>query len=246
MRRRVLICTALLILATSIAHAAPGVNLRWTNCLGDAGAFNRNFACNTNSGSNVLVGSFVLGQPRAQISGTQMVIDVVTTSPSIPSWWALLNVGNCRQTAMSISSIISPTAVNCVDWAADQASAGITSYTIGVHGPSTARIIMTSSVPPADVQDLFENEEYFAFNLTVSNIKTVGTPVCNGCNVPACLGLGSIKLSSPLPANDNVVLSGPTNGTDSNLVTWQSGSSSCMAATPTKQQTWGAVKALYR
>lgn len=246
MRRLLPLCTALLILAPAAAHAAPGVNLRWTNCLGDGGTFNRNFACNSNLGVNALVGSFVLGQSRSQISGTDVIVDIATANASLPSWWALWNAGSCRQGSMSASVTISPMAVNCVNWSQDQASIGTTTYTLGSNGPAAARIRIASGVPLANVQDLFANEEYFTFSVSIGNTKTVGTGACAGCSVPVCLRLASIKLSSPTPANDNVVLSGPTNGTDSNLVTWQSGSATCLAATPTRKGTWGEVKSLYR
>ena len=248
MRRWTPLCAALLILASaaaSTAHAGQGVNLRWTSCFGDGGAFNRNFACNSNTGFSALVGSFVLGQSRAQVSGTEMTIDLAASSAALPSWWALWNLGTCRQTAMGINAVISPTAVNCVDWANEQALPAIASYTVGVNGPATARIQMASGVSQASIQDLFAGEEYFTFHLTISNAKTVGSGACAGCSVPVCFRLASIKLVSPVQAS-NVVLSGATNGTDSNLATWQGGSTSCLAATPVRRQTWGAVKSLYR
>lgn len=246
MRRLLPLCTVLLLLASPAAHAAPGVNLRWTNCLGDGGTFNRNFACNTNSGSNVLVGSFVLAQARAQITGVDAIVDVATANASLPSWWALWNAGSCRQGAMTVNAAIHLTAVNCVDWAQDQASIGVVTYTMGLHGPASARIRIVSGVAPANVQDLFASEEYFAFHVSLSNAKTVGTGACAGCTVPVCLRFASIKLASPLPANNDVTVSGATNGTDSHLVTWQNGSAVCLAATPARTGTWGELKSLYR
>ena len=246
MRRLPSLCTGLLLLAASSAQAAQGVNIRWTNCLGDGGTFNRNFACNTNSGSHLLVGSFMLGQARAQISGTDAIVDIATANASLPNWWALWNAGSCRQSAMTINATIHPMAVNCVDWAQDQASVGVATYTMGSNGPTSARIRIVTGVAPANVQDLFAAEEYFAFHVTLSNAKTVGTGACAGCSVPVCLRLASIKLASPLPASNNVTVSGATNGTDSNLLTWQNGSAICLAATPTRTGTWGEVKSLYR
>jgi len=86
----------------------------------------------------------------------------------------------------------------------------------------------------------------------VSNIKTVGTGACAGCQTGVCIVFNSILLNTPILANDRT-LSGPSNGTDSNYCMWQGGGNptvgvitGCPAATPTKQRTWGAVKALYR
>lgn len=233
----------LIVAASSTAHAAQGVNLRWSACLSDGGSFNRTFACNTNAGASVMVVSFAVGAPRSQIRGTEAVIDLVVANPVLPNWWKLWNAGACRQSGMTINSTMSPAAVNCLDWSNFQSTPGAVSYTI--TGAATARIQMASSVAPANVQDLFAGEEYFAFNVCLSNVKTVGTGACAGCSLPVCLKLTSVQLTSSTPAN-NLTLSTPTNGTDSNQVTWQGPVTSCLAATPTRQGTWGAVKSLYR
>jgi hypothetical protein len=234
-----------LVFGVAMAHAAPGVNMRWTACFGDGGTFNRNFACTTNSGNHILVGSFELGQPISQVGGNEMTIDLAAASPTLPNWWAFRNSGTCRQTSLGINATLSPTAIACVDWANEQAGILINGYTIGSNGPSTARIAMASGVTAQSLVNLAANQEYFSFNLIINNAKTVGTGTCAGCSVPVCLKLASIKLVTPTPAN-NVLLSGPTNGTDSDFVTWQNGAGSCVAATPTRRGTWGEVKSLYR
>ena len=40
-----------------VAHAQGGINIAWTDC-GAAGQIDRAFACTSNSGTNVMVGSF--------------------------------------------------------------------------------------------------------------------------------------------------------------------------------------------
>lgn len=245
MRRLLLLGISLIALVGSSAHAAPGVNLRWTNCFGDGGAFNRNFACNTNTGNNLLVGSFVLGQPVPQASGNQMFVDLAAASATLPNWWQFRVAGTCRETSLSINSVVPPAAVVCVDWANAQAGIAVASYTMGFNGPATARVAMVSAVIASAAVNLVANQEYFSFNLVINNAKTVGTGSCAGCTIPVCLRLASLKVTTPTPAND-VTLSAPTNGTDSNFVTWQSGGAACLAATLTRQETWGAVKSLYR
>lgn len=242
MLRLILRSSALLILFASTTHAGQGVNMRWTNCFGDGGAFNRNFACLSNTGNNPLVGSFVLGQPMSGVAGTETTIDLAAASPTLPAWWAFRNSGTCRQTALH-TDVIPPTAVACVDWSNEQAVVFVTNYTIGFNGPSTPRIAAVSGVANTN---LFANQEYFAFNIVIHNTNTVGAGACAGCSVPVCLRLGSIKLTTTTsPANDRV-LNGPTNGTDSHFVTWQNGAASCLSATPSRRGTWGAVKSLYR
>ena len=55
MRHRIR-CAACALLALGLAPAAPAgdeLYLRWDNCLGDGGAYNKTFACDTNSGFGV-------------------------------------------------------------------------------------------------------------------------------------------------------------------------------------------------
>ena len=65
-RRLALVSVALLVAATSLLHIAParaaeGVNLAWDHCFGQGtGVQNLAFACDTEAGSHVMTGSFVL------------------------------------------------------------------------------------------------------------------------------------------------------------------------------------------
>ena len=131
------ILTLLVLLAVPSAHAA-GVNMRWNACLGDGGSASRTFACDRNTGTNQLVGSFVLGADLQQVSGVQFVVDIATDSPTLPAWWHFKNAGSCRAASLSVSGTISPIAVNCLDWANGAASGGLASYAVGFSGPNTA------------------------------------------------------------------------------------------------------------
>src|SRR5258706_16367735 len=88
------------VFAATSAHAAavspPGVNLRWDDCYGDGGASNKNFACDTNSGSERLVCSFELSQPMAQIAAVKVTWDVRAEGPTLPPWWSFYSLGTCR------------------------------------------------------------------------------------------------------------------------------------------------------
>ena len=74
---------AAMLLAASSALAA-GINLAWSTCHGDGGTSNRVFACTANTGSNILVTSFVLDADAPQVSGNELVVDILTTSNPIP------------------------------------------------------------------------------------------------------------------------------------------------------------------
>jgi hypothetical protein len=259
MKKVTLLCGLLLAVSATIASAAPGVGLRWTDCIGDGGAANKNFACNANTGSNVLVGTFELGAVGlGTTSGEEIIIDIAAAGATLPAWWAFKNAGTCRSGSLAIGSALPLSAAGgCSDWAAGGATAGIGAYNIGQRGPNTARVIAASAVAPDALQDLLGGTEYFSFALTINNLKTVGTGLCAGCNVAACIVFNSLNMTTPILAN-NVKISGASNGTDSNFATWQGGAgvvvapypggnggTGCPQATPTQNKTWGAVKSMY-
>jgi hypothetical protein len=250
MKKAYLLCSLLLALAASVASAAAGVNLRWNGCIADGGVINKNFACNANTGTNTLAGSFELGADQHAVKEADIVVDLASASPSLPDWWQYFNVGACRRFALSIA------ADGCVagggDWAVGKASMNIAAYQLGNYGPNTARILCANAIQPTAVLDLFAATEYGVFRLSISNLKTVGSPSCAGCQTPVCIVFNSLKTITTTNV-DNRLLTGPTNGTDSDYVTWQGSigvvtplGQGCPQATPTRNATWGSVKAHYR
>ena len=252
MKKVTLLCGLLLALSASVA-AAAGVGLRWSACLSDGGLINRAFACNSNAGTNTLVGTFQTNAAGLdQVSGNEVVIDLASATNPLPAWWLMKNAGTCRQAALTMNFVAPATAVNCTDWAIGAAAGGIGAYNVGLRGPNTARIVAALAVAPDNLQNLTGGQEYFSFNVNISNAKTAGTGNCAGCQDPVCIVFNSINLTTPILAN-NVLLSGASNGTDGNFCTWQGGGSpvvgpisGCPQATPTHNKTWSQVKALYR
>jgi hypothetical protein len=253
MKKATLLCGLLLALTATVASAAQGVNLRWSACFGDGGTFNRAFACNSNNGSNVLVGSFELGVDLLDVSGNEIVIDLAADAPVLPEWWHYRAAGTCRQNSLSFNTTIAATATNCFDWGNGLSVGGVGAYNMGgAGGPNTARIVAASAVPSSSLSALIGGLEYFSFNAVINNQKTVGTPSCLGCQVPVCIVFNSLNLTTPIAAN-NRKLTGPTNGTDSDFALWQGGGNpggprgtGCPGATPARSTTWGTVKSLYR
>jgi len=250
MKRVTLLCGLLLALTATVAAAGPGVGLHWNACIVDGGVVNRNFACNSNNGSNQLVGSFEMGANLPGVVGTEIVVDIASAGATLPAWWQFKNVGTCRTAAMTMNQVISGTAT-CVDWALGASAGGIGAYNIGARGPNTARMVAALAVAASGAADLEPGTEYFSFNLLVNNTKTVGTGSCAGCQVPVCIVFNSVNVVPPAPAI-GVKLTGPSNGFDADFATWQGGAgvvvdgvSGCGAATPTSNKTWGAVKSLY-
>ena len=249
---RPLLLLAMLLVSSTQADAAAGVHIRWDHCLADAGVMDKAFACNTNTGTEKLFGGFQLGTDLAHVSGNEIVVDIASAGSTLPAWWQFKNPGTCRLSALTLVIAEIPDGPNCPNWDQDYASGSIGAYKIGIRGTTTARDVAVLAVPSEVLQDLFGGKDYYAFSLYISHTSSVGTGACGGCLTPVCIYLNSINVTTPFLA-DNRKLSGPSNGVDADFVTWQGGGGvvagaviGCPAATPTKQRTWGSMKALYR
>lgn len=248
--RRLVACLVTLLLAASAASAG-NLNLRWNACWGDGGGANKAFACDANTGFSVLVGSFFVPYDVLDATGNEIVVDLATAGATLAPWWQFVNAGACRQGSLVINCVAPVTANNCVDWAAGSATGLLASYTTGFAGPSSARIRATT-VAPALFDPLLAGTEYFSFNLVINHQKTVGTGSCSGCSLGACITLKALTVKTSDPRNDVEVRQADFQGVLDALATWQGGGGvispigTCPAATPTRDRTWGDVKALYR
>ena len=256
MMRRLLglsVVAAMLCVASS-ALAAPGVNLAWSSCSGEGtGTQNRAFACNSNNGNNLLVCSFELPADLAQVSGNELVIDVLTQAATLPAWWDFKNAGSCRQNSLLFNTVANGADVVCVDWAQGGSTGGFGAYASGNPASDGSidpglvsqhrRLSIALAVAPTALQDLVAATEYFACNVTINNQKTVGTGSCAGCTEPMCIVLNSVNVTTPILANNVFIGNGSSAG--SNICTWQGTGPNCQLV-PTKTKTWSQVKALYR
>jgi hypothetical protein len=254
MKRLSGIFLVLLAAGFTTSHAGP-INLRWDKCWGDGGTMNANFACNTNSGSHRLVGSFISPANFSDMVGTEVVIDLGVAGVSLPAWWQFKNAGSCRIASLGIGLSEPVDAIRCVDWASGQALGGIASYTVDAFILGRATIRLASAVP-ASLGDILAGQEYFAFLLTLNHLKTVGAGSCAGCELGACIALRSVVLVNGSGQRTGLGPGRGSIGSDDRLVTWQGGAGvvtqthadalDCPRATPVRNNTWGDVKALYR
>ena len=225
------VATLLVLLVVPSAHAA-GVNLRWNNCFGDDGVANRTYSCNTPTGALVLVGSFVLGTDLLRVSGVHFGVDIATASATLPAWWEISGGTGCRVSALSANATVGAAAVNCTDWASGEASGGVATYVIGFSGPNTARLTGGFAVPASSSANLATGQEFFAFNVVITNVKTTGAGACAGCVVPACIALSAIEVAQA-GVSVRTMLTGPTSGTDSYYALWQGGAGCAIPAPDT-------------
>ena len=249
MKKTILLCGALLALSATVASAA-GVNLAWLRCFGEgSGTQNRTFACASNTGSNLAVGSFIAPAGTQGVSGNEVVIDLQSQGTVLPAWWQLRGTGQCRGVgtpALSVNFVANGADAVCIDEFGGGGAGGIGAYTVG-YGGALNRARLTMAIATAAPAPLDADVEYFAFNMIITNTKSVGTGSCAGCSIPVCIVLNSIKLTQGVGVGD-FTLSQPGDPS-SNDIAWQGGAiggPGCPAATPTKNATWGSVKSLYR
>jgi hypothetical protein len=254
MKKSLLLSGLLLVAMASSALAAPGTNLRWSNCFGDVGAQNRTSVCTSSLGNaGSLVGSFEMPSLLAGVTGVELSLDLAVAGASLPAWWTFTAAG-CRPGALTMNAAISGSAANCFDWASGAAAGGLAAYNEGFWGPSSAHILGGFAVPAAFAANLEPGAEYFAFNAVLSNTKTTSTGSCAGCLSGACIVFNSIKVAVPPVAGQpdgSILITGSANPA-SNYALWQGGAGvstllgqGCPGATPTRNTTWSKVKSLY-
>jgi hypothetical protein len=254
MKKAILLCGMLLAITASSALAG-GLGLRWTQCEGDGGVQNLNFACNSNASNRALAASFTLDTDLLNVLSNELVLDVATASPTLVAWWELRGTAAtaCRVlgTAQALT-IAAQDGGSCPDLFAGSGSMNLAAYFVGVNGANKARILAVNAVPSTSPVNLVlaenpaGNGTWGVARFTINNNKTVGTPSCAGCSTPACIVFNSCLLTVLNHTNDRMVSGEHTPG--GNFVSWQGGGGVelCPGATPTKNATWGTVKSLYR
>jgi len=248
----VAVFASLLVFTATAAQAAPGVGLAWDHCQGEAGAVqNKVFACDTNAGLDIAYGTLTLAVPHPQTLGIDFDLVLVSASPVIPAWWQVINPGSCRPSSVTAPQLVDPTATVCEDWGHGVASGAISTGLfdpIACLGPAPPAnrtgIHVGAFAPVEEPQDMVAGQEYFVFSLRINHAKTIGTGACGGCEVPVCIIFCGGRLESLIA---EPVLIGPAPSIPGgNVITWQGGSQNCLGATPTRRETWGSVKSLYR
>jgi hypothetical protein len=231
---------------SSIASAA-GINLSWDACVSEGGVQAKIFACNTNSGNNVMVGSFVLAADQPHFIGVEVLLDFQAQSDSLPSWWQFLYAGACRSSGISVNFLFgSDPNVYCTDPWGGQAIGGLAGYQTysTPHefdiNPNTSRLKLGAAVPSTSPIQLTAGTEYYCFKLVLNASKTVGTGSCDGCSVPMCIVLSKISVVQNDGTQEDL-----TSAITSNILSWQSGIS-CSGANVPHNVTWGQIRSVLR
>ncbi|MEO5618820.1 MAG: hypothetical protein ABIS67_13720 [Candidatus Eisenbacteria bacterium] len=225
---------------------AQGLNLSWNDC-GSFGTEQRNFACGVNTGVNTMYCSAVTGVVMPQLNGMAGVLHLQVNQALISDWWKIGGTGvapNCRAGTAMTADFSFIANVNCVDpW--QGAAAGGLNYEHGFNGANRARIRTVCAI--AGSIAINGTDEHYFLKVTVNNSRSTGTGACAGCSDGACIVFNSLLVTQPAGVGDFLII----NPLARRHVLWQPGGSTigglgCPAQVPTRDQTWGQVKSLYR
>jgi len=226
---------AMTCLTTATFASAAGLNLSWDDC-GAAGVADKDFACDTNSGTHTLVCSLVAPSNAFGVDGGEGQLEVRQWNVPFPSWWDLHNAGSCRETNATLD-LTFPGLTACKDSWAGHAIAGssITSYQVDPNYSSWRRLYFVIAIPSTNRFDMVEGDEYYVAKIVIDNGKTVGSGSCDGCMDGVDVGLRLFAIYRYQASS--VIIDYPATR---NTVTWQGGK------VPTLNRTWGSIKVLYR
>jgi len=224
----------LLALALRSSHAAasqstsPLIHLDWDGCTSSA-ASNRDFACDTNDGHELLVASYtaeaVANEPPSQFT---FRVTFSSGQPEPPSWWQTYPAG-CRAGAMTLDESFL-TGGTCLHfpshffYSAQVVSAG------GIR--LTGGILLTQPTIP---EPLIAGQTYFLFNMNIAHTKSLGADSCAGCAQPLSIFFEEFKIYTTTTGLEYTY-----DGFATPKATWQ------WSQVPTRNATWGQIKSLYR
>lgn len=243
---RMLFAAGMLSVLVASPASAGGINLGWNDCFGVSGVVNRYFACNTNAGVEELYISFDPPATIPDVNGSNPLIDLQSVSNPLPLWWQFKNAGSCRQTSLSGVTGLG----TCQDPWSGQQTGGIAAYltnqVLPSMPPNRARILGSVAVPTTFAAQVDPGTEYMVMTFRINHARTVGPDACTGCNVPVCIVLSEVLLTSNNSGDTRI-----TNPLASSYCTWQGGlivlnNMGCPGGSPVTNRTWGEIKSAYR
>lgn len=237
-------------IVTRLAVAQGGINMSWDDC-GPFGRAQRNFACDTHTGSATLVLSAIPPAPMSHIVGMQAVIEIFTGETPLSAWWRL-DPGGCRSGSLSAGFDFTQGPQSCVDLWHGAASGGFAYTADAAAGDG---VVTLSCGVPTEVSTNGVDELYLA-RLTIDYARSAGADSCSGCSRPACIVLLCVQLLQPAgmpsytlpqPLIRSFVAFQPFRIGDSYCPPLPgSVSTPCPGSVPARQPTWGQIKSLYR
>ena len=246
-----------LVLALWLVAATPSfaqINLAWRSCITfttgpNAALANFNWACD-GSGSAFpgtaykAVVSFIAPADITDLVGTATTFEVSTSSPVLPDYWRHDGFG-CRSGSF-VAGFTGGLGTGTTGACQDPYEGTVTFRSSGYWSeiPALDRATFSVQLYRETGRPLTAGQHYLAnaVNFDTNHDADTGDGVCTGCSIPACLAVKHLWLlqSTPLP---NHILIAPD---VRKFITWQGGTPNCAGATPVRNHTWGAIKAVYR
>jgi hypothetical protein len=245
--KKTLLLTGILLALMAPMALAGGVNINWgSGCWSDGTPLNDlAWNCNRNTGSMTMTCSFAVSYAMPEFVGIEVQLEGLTEDAVVPAWWQL-GAGQCRPSPVLTTSanFLSAPQIGCVDMWQNAASGGLAIYDWGPlwGGNNRAHMLVVYAVAAETPIPLTAGVEYYAAQVLITNAKTVGTPNCEGCEVPMLWGFYSMK-SAELTSYEMLTEVLP-NGNQ--CLSWQHTTIPCNRPTPARNTTWGQVKSLYR
>ncbi len=244
-----------LLLLLSIPAYAGGVNLAWgTGCWAENPTSLITFACDTNTGTTVMTGSFVLDRDMPLFQAAAATIDMQSASTTLPDWWQMYHAGSCREASLGVSGDFTLAPGGCADPWLSSAYGGVAAYQTQAYPPpfpmntpaanrARLKVVFLRTI----TNPLEAGVEYYDFRASVNHQKSVGAGACAGCSTPAAFVLNLIDVEAFVPELNHpyqqALLTTPVaNG----CIYWQAVTGGLCGATPARNPTWGQVKSLYR
>ena len=243
--------------------SASGLNLGWSSstavndCPNQAASTaNKNFACNTNAGASILIGSVVAPAGLVTVVGQAMIVDYQEASATLSDWWnfntdpqngAIGCRGNPTSSAnltMSFDPLIDDGFCGNL-WQTNAASAF--SYQPNTPAAGSGRLTMVGAIPTSLGGPMTAGTEWYSFRLIIDNRHTIAgaLPVCTGCADGVCFAFNYLEIDNTAGVGTNAFIQ-TADPSGRQMVTANIASNPPCTGVPTKRTTWGQVKSLYR
>lgn len=231
--------STLLLLLPGAAFAQGGFNVAWNEC-GASGVFARSFACDTNVGHDLLVVSFAYYEDLPQVVGLELDLNARIAGGTIPAWWDFRSGIGCRSGGLVLSTDFSSLGACSDPWGG--ALSGIIFQWVHGYGGFPDRLRVRAAAAVAEPVTIAGGVEHYAAAFQLRRGGTTGAGACAGCDLGACLSVGSLTLVRPAGVGDLHLVS----PYDHALVFWQEEGAWHLCSTPARNRTWGQLKSLYR
>lgn len=262
MKKLLLLSAAMLTFGVAVASAQGTLNLSWGACRTATNnptattnnrandAFTNATTCDdpaNDFGTLRVLASFRNDTPMLGWGGTQVQVDIQVGNPgsALPDYWQV-QPGGCRDGSLSTPATTMVNGTGCTNpyIIAPADPAGQSDFSNLQGNQATGRLVFRAQHVRNTTQvDLpvpatgTTTGGYTANNLALTS---TGFDACLDCLAPACLVLNEIQYFSL--TETRVVTASELR----NNVTWNGGNPLCPGSTPTRNATWGQVKALYR